>query len=161
MAFLSEISTLCNRGVAAAHLALAQSVLLLTAQADFPLLQPQRKPMRAPTCHNGGFQSSSAEAWVSRLSKTQMEVVAKELPELSYAGLRIPMRRQNLSSFTQAVLAEDIAQLLEEAWTILAGEQLEGLLEGTWPLAELGWKFFACLTVIRPPPQILRRGRFS
>ncbi|CAE7257630.1 unnamed protein product [Symbiodinium sp. CCMP2456] len=161
MAFLSEISTLCNRGVAAAHLALAQSVLLLTAQADLPLLQTQRQPLRAPTCHNGGFQSPSAEAWVSRLSRTQMEVVTKELPELSYAWLRIPMRRQNLSSFTQAVLAEDIAQLLEEAWTILAGEQIEGLLEGTWPLAELGWKFFACLTVIRPPPEILRQGRFS
>jgi len=160
MAFLSEISTLCNRGVAAAHLALAQSLLLLTAQADLSLLQPQRKPIRAPSCHNGGYQSPSAEAWVSRLSRTQMEVVAKELPKLSYAGLRIPRRRQNLASFTQAVLAEDIAQLLEEAWTILAGEQIEGLLEGTWPLAELGWKFFACLAVIRPPPQIRRRGRF-
>ncbi|CAE7242782.1 RAD54 [Symbiodinium sp. CCMP2592] len=161
MAFLSEISTLCNRGVAAAHLALAQSLLLLTAQADLPLLQRQRKPLRAPSCQNGGFQSPNAEAWVSRLSRTQMEVVAKELPELSYAGLRIPMKRQNLSSFTHASRAGRGHRPAVGGGVDHPGRRADrGLVGRNLALGGLGWKFFACLTVIRPPPQIRRRGRF-
>jgi len=177
--FLVQASPLCSAGLASAHFALAETLVMLMVRGEppasrhgkpgalqsklagawvvaepFPVNELHDQEFGGPGTGDGADMRPDIYIDVELLSVLRRASGVVQFPAPAVSISR-PRPRGNLSALGSGIIDEDVRWLLDEAWVITSGEPLEVLLAGEWPLTAFAARLFgrlAALSPWRPPP---------
>eukprot|EP00927_Polykrikos_kofoidii_P045879 TRINITY_DN40012_c0_g1_i1.p1 TRINITY_DN40012_c0_g1~~TRINITY_DN40012_c0_g1_i1.p1 ORF type:complete len:1044 (+),score=153.60 TRINITY_DN40012_c0_g1_i1:353-3133(+) len=167
VAFLARSSSECSSGLAAANLVLAESLLVLALGAEKPIgaffaatpAAPSGATATGPSTGDtilgseidGDSSTDAIEAALIRVmlrgrgqdrSDGQNDALTPWLPTplprvLGPSPRRFLLGARNVSDLSRSLINDDVRLFADSAWVMIAGERIETVLAGDWPITTL------------------------